>query len=361
MRKNRLIAYTIIGLILAILCVFPQPYLARAKILPQDNSSTGINAVLNSLAGQDGVFSALLSNRQAIDLYLAIARSSETEDGVIDKLKLVGPDRAYRNKYEAKKDLQDKVAVDSLTGGLIQIEVLSYDRDETEELAKIYTSSISDRIRSLGREQLSIKQTIVNERFEESKQRLNGAEAALEAFRQRTKTSANPDAEMGAALSARAAIEGRIQAKRVEIQTLKQFSGPENLDLIAAQAELGTLNQQLANLGKPAISGGIPNAKALTQITNESLALLRDYEYAQSLFETYSRFAEQVAVEELSSTTVANVQVVEKPHLDPERQYNLSAFALLISLLLSVFFVEVYAPATGLWGGSKKNEQNEKE
>ncbi|MFC4291155.1 capsule biosynthesis protein [Sphingorhabdus arenilitoris] len=357
--RNRWIVYTIAAITLAILCVFPQPYLARAKILPQDNSSTGINAVLNSLAGQDGVFATFLSNRQAIDLYLAIARSSEIQDSVIKQLKLVGPGQPYSNAYDAKQDLQDKVTINSLTGGLIQIEVLSHDRNETEKLAQIYASAISDRIRSLGREQLSIKQNIVRERFGEATKRISDAETALENFRQRNKLSSNPDAELGAALSARAGVEAQIKATQVKIQTLQQFAGPENIDLISAQEELKALQQQLAGLGKPSVSAGIPNAVALTRTSNEYLALFRDYKYAQALYDIYSRFAEQIEVEELSSTTVANVQVVEKAHLQPGRQYNLPAIVLLLTLFLFVFFVEIYGPATGLWRNTKKHEPHD--
>ncbi len=90
------------------------------------------------------------------------------------------------------------------------------------------------------------------------------------------------------------------------------------------------------------------NTVALTETSSEYLALFRDYRYAQSLFEVYSRFAEQIAVEALSADTVESVQIVEQPHIDPARHFNVAAVALLFALGLLAFVTEFYGPATGL-------------
>ena len=42
------------------------------------------------------------------------------------------------------------------------------------------------------------------------------------------------------------------------------------------------------------------------------------------------------------------IQVIERPHLDPDRQFNLSGIALLLLVLLAAAFTEIYAPMTGL-------------
>lgn len=352
-RRVRRIIYAVLTITAIILCVFPQPYLARAKILPQDNSSTGLNAVLNSIAGQDGVFAAFLSNRQAIDLYLVIARSTEVQNDVVKSLDWVGADRRYRSIAEAKADIDDMIEINSLTGGLLQIEALSHDRDEAQKLAAAYTIAISERIRNLGREQLQIKQKIVQDRLGEANKRVADAELALEDFRKTAKVSANPEIELGAAISTRASIEGQIQAKRVQIQTLREFAGPENIELLAAQRDLQSLNQQLGALARPTRSSNAPNTAVLTETSNEYLARLRDYKYAQELLEIYARFSEQVAVEDISSATSANVQIVETAHIDPKRQYNLHAVGFLLALLLLIFVTEIYAPATGLFAKEK--------
>jgi len=85
--------YALAALILALLTVFPQPYVARAKLLPQDSSSIGLGSTLNALGGQLQGFAALFGGaKQQTDMYLAVSRSSEVGDAVIKRLKLVGPD-----------------------------------------------------------------------------------------------------------------------------------------------------------------------------------------------------------------------------------------------------------------------------
>lgn len=344
----RWVFYIIVAIILALLTLFPKPEIGRAKILPQDASSTGINSVLSSLAQQDGVFAAFLSNRQAIDLYLQIARSHEVRQEVATSLKLVGPNRRYADMTEALIDLEEKVEINSLTGGLIQIEVLTHDANEALSLTKALTRSISMRIGKLGREQLEIKEKIVSERFKAASTRVAAAEGALDVFRKRSKLSASPEAELGVAITQRATIESQLKARQVELQTVRKFAGPENYEYSALLQEVAALQRQLAGLARSSQAGGNPNTVALTEKSSEYLALFRDYTYAQGIFEVYSRFNEQVAVESLSAATVENVQIVENPLVDPIRHYNVSAFALLLALGVLVFILEFYGPATGL-------------
>src|SRR3546814_3299652 len=75
-----------------LLTIFPQPYVARAKLLPQDNNSIGLGSTMNALGGQLQGFASLFGGaKQQTDMYLAVARSSEVGGEVIRKLKLVGP------------------------------------------------------------------------------------------------------------------------------------------------------------------------------------------------------------------------------------------------------------------------------
>lgn len=345
--RNRRIGYAVLAVILAVLCLFPQPFVARAKILPQDTSSTGLNAVLNSIAGQDGVFSAFLTNRQAIDIYLIIARSREVRSQVVENLGLVGPGKRYMSVGSAMTDIEDKVEINTMTGGVIQILTTTHDRSEAEQLTAAFSEAISDRIRSLGRDQLAIKQTIVRDRFEEATRRVAETETALNDFRRRTGFTANPDAELGTAISQRAGLEAALEAKQVEFATQRRFAGPENFELRAIQQEMIELRRQLASTARVSAGPGNPSATTLSEQSNQYLTLLRDYRYAQALYEIYARFAEQAAVEELSSNG-DSVQIVEASHLDSGRQFNLAAVALLIFLALVVFVTELYAPATGL-------------
>lgn len=345
-RKRRRV-YLILALLLAVLCVAPRPYVARAKVVPQDSASIGLGSMMSALGAQfQGLASLFGGGKQPIDMYLAIGRGTEVTDAVIKQLKLVGPD-GYATQNKARVALAKKVDVHSLTGGILEIEVRTHDADQAEALTKAYVKAISDRIIMLGRDRVERKREIVTERFREAATRVTSAEARLNDFRRRNRLAA-PEAELGSALSIRAGLEAKLQAKLVELQTLQRFQGPENAQLQAVQSEVASLREQIARSAKPAEGAAGPNVAGLTEISGEYLDLFRDYRFAQALYEVYARASEEVAVETLAGDTASDVQVIEAPRVDPDRKFNIPAVALLALVILAAVFTELYAPATGI-------------
>ncbi|WP_447763255.1 capsule biosynthesis protein [Sphingopyxis panaciterrae] len=339
--------YALAALILALLTVFPQPYVARAKVLPQDSNSVGLGSTLNALGGQLQGFAALFGGaKQQTDMYLAVGRSSEVTGEVIRKLKLVGPG-SYASARKAELALARKADVHSLTGGIIEVEVRTHDAAEAEALTRAYVDAIGDRIVALGKDRVERKRAIVSQRFKEAADRVATTETALNDFRRRNRL-AEPQAELGAALSVRAGLEARLQAKQVELQTLQKFQGPENPQLMAVQSEVAALRSQVARSAQADVGPAGPNVAGLSEVSGEYLDRYRDYRFAQALYEVYARSSEEVAVETLAGETATNVQILEAPRLDADRKYNIAAIALLALVILAALFTEIYAPATGI-------------
>ncbi|MBA3940846.1 MAG: capsule biosynthesis protein [Sphingopyxis sp.] len=345
--RQRRRGYALAALILALLAVFPQPYVARAKVLPQDSNSIGLGSTMNALGGQLQGFAALFGGaKQQIDMYLAVSRSSEVADAVIRKLKLVGPD-GYTTPTRARLALAKKADIHTLTGGIVEVEVRTHDAEEAEALTRAYVGAISDRIVALGKDRVERKRAIVMQRFREAGDRVVATEKALADFRRRNRL-AEPQAELGSALSVRAGLEARLQAKQVELQTLQKFQGPENPQLMSVQSEVASLRSQIARSAQPGAGPAGPNVAGLSEVSGEYLNLFRDYRFAQAVYEVYARSSEEVAVETLSGETASNVQVLEAPRLDADRKYNVAAVALLALVILGALFTEIYAPATGI-------------
>ncbi|WP_084578926.1 capsule biosynthesis protein [Sphingomonas azotifigens] len=337
--------YALAALVLAILCVLPRPYAARAKIVPQDPNSVGLGSTLNALGGQLGGFAALLGGgKQPIDLYLAIARGREVTDAVIAQLKLV--DR-YGSARQAQLAVAKKVDIHSLTGGVIEIEARTHDPQEAQALTQAHVAAITARLNALQRERLARKQAIVRERFAGASARVAAAETALDTFRRQNRL-AEPEAQLGAELSLRAGLQAQLQAKLVEMETLGQFQGPDNPQLRALQSEVASLRAQIARSAAPSEGAAGPNVAGLSAITSAYLNRYRDYRFAQALFEVYSRASEEVAVESLTAESASDVQVIEAARVDADAKFNISAVALLALVLALALFTEVYAPATGL-------------
>ncbi|WP_052507749.1 capsule biosynthesis protein [Sphingomonas hengshuiensis] len=345
--RHRRLGYALVALVLALLCVVPRPYVARAKLVPQDSSSIGLSSMMNALGGQLQGFAALLGGaKQPIDMYLAIARGTEVTDAVIARLKLVGPG-GYGDANAARVALAKRVDIHSLTGGIVEVEVRTHDPAQAQALTGAYVQAISGRIKALGRDRVLRKRQVVLDRFKEAGTRVATAEAALNAFRRRNNL-AEPEAQLGSALSLRAGLQAQLQAKQVEVQTLLQFQGPENPQLQSVQSEIASLRAQIDRTAQPSGGAAGPNVAGLSEVSGEYLNLYRDYRFAQALYEVYARSSEEVAVETLASETASDVQLIEAPRLDADRKFNVSAVALLLLVLLAAAFTEIYAPATGI-------------
>ncbi len=357
-RRRRWLAYGGAALALGILAVFPQPHLSRARILPRDPSNA-----LGSFLGASGdrlqdLGTLFGGGAHMIDLYLAIGESADIRYEVIDKLHLVGASGPYPTREKAALRIERDVDVQSLPGGLLQIQAKTHDAALSQRLTVAFTDAISRHLRAINSEQVGIKQNLLQERFKEASARLARAQAALNTFRSANRISAAPEAELTGAISIKAGLEAKLQAKLVELKTLQEMLGPDNPRLRTTETEVQGLRDQLAKTVNPADTSGGPNAGGLTQLTTKYLDLYRDYLFAQSVYSVYSRLSEQVAAEDLSDRSALTIQYVEVPHIDPGFHFNVWAVAALSMLGLIVLFVEFYAPATGidLWGQDKSDE-----
>lgn len=340
-------AYAAIAAACAILCVAPQPYVARAKLVPQDSSSIGLGSMMNAIGGQLQGFAALLGGaRQPIDLYLAVARGDEVSNSVVEELQLSSAEK-YGSSKKARLALMKKVDIHSLTGGVIEVETRSHNAEEAQALTQAYVIAITERLNRLGDERVSRKRKIVEERFTQADARVRKSEAALNDFRRKNNLAA-PETQLGAELSLRAGLQAQLQAKLVELQTLQQFQGVENPQLRAVQAEVASLRQQIARTAAPVPGTAGPNLAGLSEMSGQYLDLYRDYRFAQALYEVYSRAQEEVAVEALTAETASDAQIIEAARLDIDRKFNVPAVGLLFLVILLALFTEIYAPATGI-------------
>lgn len=335
--------YAIAAAILAVLAVFPRPYAARAKIVPQDTSVTASSttSLLGALgASSNGIGSLLTGGRPSNDLYLIIGRSDSVTDQVISALKLVGPDRPFRSNRAAQLWLERKVDIHLLLGGVMEIQTKVYDPAEAVRITATYAEAISRQLAGFGRQIIVNKQRLVTGRFKDAVEKMDRSARELAIFRA-TNNLPDPQAQFGSALSERTMLEADIQAKQIELTTLREFRGPENVELREGEIELAALRARLARTATPALG--------LSGTTLQYLTLFRNYQFRQSIYSVYQRSAEQVAVEELASESASYIQVIDPAHIDADRKYNIWALALLLGVGLLALFTEIYGPATGLF------------
>jgi len=336
---RRRVLYAAVAVVAVLLCLFPRPHLARVKLLPQ-GSNSGAGALISALGG-GGVqnFAAVLGAQKTN--YLVIGRSHDVQQDVVQRLDLVdlwnSPDQAA-----AERKLGKKVDIELLTGGVLEVTARDTDPVFAQRLVEGFSAAIQARLAGLGQEQVRTKRAIVTARLEEANTALEVAERDLNAFRMQNNLP-SPEAELGAAVSTRLTLDAQIRGKEVEIETARRFQTDNSMRVRTLVSELGALRRQRAEADQ---AGNGENALALSSQTAEYVRLYREQKFAETIMLVYRRFFEEVSVEALSAETT--VQVIERPHIDPDRQLNLSGIALLLLVLLAAAFTEIYAPMTGL-------------
>ena len=346
-RRARLRIYAVAAAVLAVLCLVPRPYVARAKINPQDASASDLSSAMSALGGQFQGFAALIGgSRDSIDFHLTVARSREVADLVIRRNRLADRQQ-YGSRQAALKALDRQVDLHSLTGGILEIETRTHDADMAVRLTKSYSDAIVARINQITRERLQRKREIVGNRFRDAAQRIADAEGSLTAFR-RANNLAEPEAQLGAELSLRASLQAQLQARTVELETMERFQGPDNPQLQALRSQVQSLRDQIAHSARPESGASGPNIAGLSQVQGQYMDRYRDYLFAQSLYAVYSRLNEQVTVDTVAAETASTAQIVEGARLDVGYSFNIAAVALLVLVIVLALFTEIYAPATGL-------------
>ena len=82
--RHRRLTYLVLGAISAILIFFPRPYVARAKIVPQDTSATAASTttLLGALGGGSQTIGSLLTGgKPSNEVYMIIGRSDTVHHG----------------------------------------------------------------------------------------------------------------------------------------------------------------------------------------------------------------------------------------------------------------------------------------
>jgi uncharacterized protein involved in exopolysaccharide biosynthesis len=102
---------------------------------------------------------------------------------------------------------------------------------------------------------------------------------------------------------------------------------------------LSALHQQLAQ-AKATNPQQEDSVGKLVSTSSQLFKLERELQVAKALYDSYMRYLQGTAVEDLTST--ANVRVLEEPFIDTERQVFLPALAAALALFLLWGAVEFY-------------------
>jgi uncharacterized protein involved in exopolysaccharide biosynthesis len=335
--RTRRTIVAVMVLILAVLCVWPRRYTARADLMVNDSGGS----LSSLLDGGGGLLSlgGLLGGHQSIESDLTIARSEIVLADVLRGLRGKGLMR-HGDSADAEIKLRHKAHLEAVRGNILRITVADHDPNVAKAIVTQYVAAIRDRLSTLNLEQAAQKRGIAENRLRASTVALASAQAALDQFRSENKLAA-PETQLGAAVALMTELQARLHAAQTQLQLLQHFATPDNVQVQAARTSVEALQGQIAAARAGQNGGPGPSVGGMTPKITQYENLFRDERFADAEYQIYQKYLATVTVEELSS--IINMDVIEPPYVDPARQYNPQALGALALLAFLAVLAEVYA------------------
>lgn len=312
---------------------FPQRYHAATSLTPTDPESLGLSGTL----GQLGAINSVFGNQAAVEVALRVARSVNVRDRVIDQLelkkRLPGKGRVALHRW-----LEDEMTVRSLRGGIILMEMTHADADLARDIVGAYAGATQNMLAEISRRQTAYKREVLVKLVSDASTQLALAQANYDQFRLRNRTP-SPSAAIEAISLRIPQLEAAVKAKQVDLSAARQLYTDDNNVIRQLSAELAALQGQLAQMKATNPTEEATVGRAVTS-SSQLFKLERELGIARALYDSYLRYLQGTAVENLTST--ASVRILEPAYVDTDRKLNPAALALALALLGLWLAIEFY-------------------
>ncbi|RJG02049.1 GumC family protein [Noviherbaspirillum sedimenti] len=298
-------------LALSVSTLIAPKFTSTATIMPPQQQSSGMAAMLGQLGGLAGV-AGIGGIKNPNDLYVGILGSRTIADNLIKEFKL-------QDRYESKviDDARKALAGVSQIGagkkdGLISISIEDKDPRFAAELANAYVAELIKLTQTMAISEASQRRLFFERQLKETKNQLANAEVALRTTQEKT-GMIQPEGQVQAIIASIAQIKGTIAAKEVQLNAMRTFATGQNPELLRTQEELRALQMQLLKLEKnqPSKDGDfmVPTGK-IPAVGVEYVRSLREVKYYETMFELLAKQYELARIDEAKDSSM--IQLLDK-------------------------------------------------
>ena len=337
-QKTVLISMPIIGgaIALAIALILKPVFTSTAVLLPPQQQSSGMSAVLGQLGGLGGMAGGLGGLKNPSDLYIGMLQSRTVADSLIERFKL-------KERYEAKtmestrKTLENSTKIGAAKSGLITIDVEDHDPQIASDIANAYVKELTLMTETMAVSEASRRRVFFAKQLESAKDKLADAEVNLKKV-QETTGMIQLEGQVKGLIANTAQLQGNIAAKEVQLSAMRSFATANNPELIRLQEELRGLNDQLFKLNKGQLPKNgdiaIPTGK-IPEVSVEYVRSLRDVKYYETIFELLAKQFEMAKIDEAKDANL--IQVLDKALPAEKKTRPKSLFIVLGGILGGAF------------------------
>lgn len=341
-RKRTILRITALCALVSVAAAFlwPKKYTATVVLLPPQQGSSSLGAMMASQLGGLGAMAQLAGGSMGIknpnDMYVSMLKSDTVEDGMIRDF---GLQKEYQERLlsNTRRALERHTNIDGTAkDGLIRISVEDRNPERAAQLANGYVSEFRRLSEHLAITEASQRVLFFGQQLEEAKENLAKAEEALKQTEQTTGLI-ELDSQARALIASAATLRAEITAKEVQIQAMQTYATGENAQLVEAQQELDGLRTQLAKLGGSEENPDsliVPKGK-VPEVGLEYVRKLRDVKYYEAIFDILARQYETAKLDQAKEGAL--IQVVDPAIVPDKRSSPKRTLIVLISTLAGLF------------------------
>lgn len=298
-------------------------FTAQTVFLPPQQQQSAATAAMASLGALAGISGGSLGGKTPADQYIALLRSVNVEERLVERFKLM---ELYEAKYRflARRRLEQSTTISlGKKDGLITLEVDAHEPKLAADIANQYVAELRRLIGELALTEAQQRRVFFETELKRTNERLAQAQKTL----QSGGFNANAmKAEPRTAAETYARIKAEATSAEVRLQTMRRTLADTSPEVQQQLTMLSALRGQLAQLESNAAGAN----------DSDYLGRYREFKYQEALFEMYSKQFELARLDESREGSVIQVVDVATP---PEYKSKPKRAALALGAAVGTFIL----------------------
>ncbi|MEO7497290.1 MAG: Wzz/FepE/Etk N-terminal domain-containing protein [Massilia sp.] len=304
---------------LAISLLMTPIFSSTARLMPPQQQSSGVSAVLGQLGSLAGAAGGIAGVKNPSDLYVGLLESRTIADNLIKRFNLKA--RYEQETMDGTRKLLATISeiTSGKKDGFISISVTDKDPKFAADLANAYADELIKLTQTMAITEASQRRAFYEKQLKEAKDQLANAEITLRTTQEKT-GMIQPAAQVGAIISSAAQLKSAIAAKEVQLAAMRTYATGQNPNTLRAQEELRGMQSQLAKLELSNASGSgnfmVPTGK-IPEVGVEYVRSARNVKYYETIFELLAKQFELAKIDEAKDSS--SIQLLD-PAIPAERK-----------------------------------------
>jgi tyrosine-protein kinase Etk/Wzc len=326
--------FSIVAVIVSLL--LPKWYTANCTLLPPDQQDSGGFDIMSLLGDLPKGLSGLPGMATASDMYVAILKSRNVREGVIEDLDLMKVFKAD-NQDQCLEMLDDATKLDKSEEDMIVIKTTARTKKLAVQMAESYVHHL-DRVNKTKRfTSARYTREFIGKRLQDTEAELRRTAEALRDFQIKHKVISIEE-QTKASIIAMAELEAQIALSEVNYNMARRQMDISHPDVVQMALKRDELKKQLAKLETGSRLDSTSYVVPFDKLPDYGLQyafLVRDVEVQKAIYKLLMQQFEQAKIKEAKDTPT--IQILDKPVEPDKRSKPKRGIIVIAAAMLSVF------------------------